>query len=114
MRTSPQFWSSVNVSAMQSIALALLPDGGQRVARRNAWSSSAAHARMLRARREATLVLADAADRAEDRAADRVAGAAADPTAERTAGMSGPADRHEVSALPAPRGGLTLHAPAVR
>ncbi len=45
---------------VRDVVLTALPHGGQRAARRNAWSSMSADATMARARREAAAALAHA------------------------------------------------------
>lgn len=45
---------------VRDVVLTTLPHGGQRAARRNAWSSMSADATMARARREAEAALARA------------------------------------------------------
>lgn len=52
---------------LQSLALALLPHGGQRSARRNAWASMSSDAARARSRREAEEVMGLAAARAAAR-----------------------------------------------
>ncbi len=49
---------------VQSFALALVPHGGQRSARRNAWAAMSADAVRARARRDASTVMSDAIQRA--------------------------------------------------
>ncbi len=53
--------------AARHLAWAALPDGGQRVARRNAWAGMSADAARSRAQREADEALAAAARRARRR-----------------------------------------------
>ncbi len=53
----------------QSLALAAVPHGGQRSARRNAWASTSQNAVHARARREAAEALDRAVTEAEHRAA---------------------------------------------
>ena len=50
-------------SLVQDLLLTALPDGGQRVARRNAWAGMSADAARGRARREAEDALSSAAGR---------------------------------------------------
>jgi hypothetical protein len=52
---------------VQAAVLAALPDGGQGVARRNAWAGMSADAARARARREADAALAQAQVRADVR-----------------------------------------------
>ena len=60
---------------LESVVLTVLPHGGQRSARRNAWASMSADNARAKARREA--------DSAMDRAVVRAAGMAAHPSAVR-------------------------------
>lgn len=53
-----------SASGLQGLALTVLPHGGQRLARRNAWSSMSSDAALARNRREAERAVADAASRA--------------------------------------------------
>jgi hypothetical protein len=50
---------------LQDLTLVVLPHGGQRSARRNAWSAMAADASLARGRREAELAVAAASARAD-------------------------------------------------
>jgi hypothetical protein len=56
---------------VQSLTLLALPHGGQRVARRNAWSSMSADATWARSRREAELALQRAVTTQNQPAAER-------------------------------------------
>lgn len=52
---------------LQGLALTLLPHGGQRSARRNAWSAMSADSALARSRREAEVAVAAAALRTAQR-----------------------------------------------
>lgn len=52
---------------LQGLALTVLPHGGQRSARRNAWAAMSADAVLARSRREADAAVAAARSRAEVR-----------------------------------------------
>lgn len=54
---TPNFMSQVNIAMAQQIAMVLLPDGGQRTARRNAWVAAVEGTRTGRERREAAEML---------------------------------------------------------
>ena len=54
---------------VQSLVMAVVPHGGQRSARRNAWASMSSDAVRARARREADLAMSRAESRAQSRAA---------------------------------------------
>ena len=60
---------SRTVAGVQSLALAALPHGGQRSARRNAWASMSADAARARARRDAEAAVAGAVARSTRQAA---------------------------------------------
>ncbi len=55
--------------SVQSLVLALVPHGGQRSARRNAWASMSSDAVRARARRDAELAMSRAQARATSLAA---------------------------------------------
>lgn len=57
-----------NLATLESLALAVLPHGGQRSARRNAWASMSADVAWARHRREAEAAMGAAVDRAQRRA----------------------------------------------
>ncbi|MDP9181427.1 MAG: hypothetical protein M3P04_01460 [Actinomycetota bacterium] len=68
--TFPSFTSFIprptrTTTSLQNLSLALLPHGGQRSARRNAWASMSSDAVLARSRREADAAVAAAAMRAE-------------------------------------------------
>ena len=54
-----------STSRLQDLTLTVLPHGGQRSARRNAWAAMSADATLARSRREAELAVAAAAARQE-------------------------------------------------
>ena len=54
-----------SASRLQDLTLVLLPHGGQRSARRNAWAAMSADAALARGRREAEVAVAAAAARRE-------------------------------------------------
>ena len=54
---------------VQSLVMAVVPHGGQRSARRNAWASMSSDAARARARREADLAMDRARTRADSLAA---------------------------------------------
>jgi hypothetical protein len=58
-------------SGVQALALSVLPHGGQRAARRNAWSSMSSDAALARNRREADHAMARATARAAQHAEAR-------------------------------------------
>lgn len=64
--TAPTTLSRLARSAtgLQGLALALLPHGGQRLARRNAWAAMSSDAALARGRREAEQALTHAVARA--------------------------------------------------
>ena len=64
--TFPSFTSLTRTATqLQNLSLVLLPHGGQRSARRNAWASMSSDAVLARSRREADAAVAAAAARAE-------------------------------------------------
>jgi hypothetical protein len=64
--TFPSFTSLTRTaSQLQNLALVVLPHGGQRSARRNAWASMSSDAALARSRREAEVAVAAATARAE-------------------------------------------------
>lgn len=65
------FPSSRTALNVQSLVMAVVPHGGQRSARRNAWASMSSDAVRARARRDAALAM--------DRAVSRAASVAAHP-----------------------------------
>jgi len=56
-----------NLSNLESLFLTVLPHGGQRSARRNAWASMSADSALARSRREADAAMDRAVVRAESR-----------------------------------------------
>jgi hypothetical protein len=54
-----------STSRLQDLTLTVLPHGGQRSARRNAWAAMSADAALARTRREAELAVAAAAARTD-------------------------------------------------
>ena len=54
-----------SATRLQDLTLTVLPHGGQRSARRNAWSAMSSDAVLARSRREAELAVAAAAARAD-------------------------------------------------
>ena len=64
--TFPSFTAfSRTTSQLQGFALTVLPHGGQRSARRNAWAAMSSDAVLARSRREAEVAVAAANRRAE-------------------------------------------------
>ena len=56
-------------TTVQSLAITLLPHGGQRSARRNAWASMSSDAVRARSRREADIAMSRAVAMSQQRAA---------------------------------------------
>ena len=54
-----------NLANLESFALTLMPHGGQRSARRNAWASMSSDSALARQRRDADAAMARAVERAE-------------------------------------------------
>jgi hypothetical protein len=54
-----------SANRLQDLTLTVLPHGGQRSARRNAWSAMSSDAVLARSRREAEVAVAAAAARAD-------------------------------------------------
>jgi hypothetical protein len=54
-----------SATRLQDLTLSVLPHGGQRSARRNAWSAMSSDAVLARSRREAEVAVAAAAARAD-------------------------------------------------